>query len=91
MEVYGQTGYAIAEDRNNLKVQLSETSVVERTKLDEQPDPYNDPFAYLAGIIRGTINAPKNDLSSLENNMRVMQILDAAIRSSKTGKTVYLK
>ncbi len=90
-EVYGQTGYAIAEDRNNLKVQLSETSKVERTQLDEQPDPYDDPFAYLASVVRGTINASKNDLSSLENNMRVMQILDAAIRSAKTGQTVYLK
>jgi hypothetical protein len=31
------------------------------------------------------------DLYSLENNMTVVKILDAARESAKTGKTVYFK
>jgi hypothetical protein len=34
---------------------------------------------------------PPFDLSSLENNMIVMEILDAAIRSAAEGKAVQLK
>jgi hypothetical protein len=31
------------------------------------------------------------DVSSLENNMIVMEVLDAAIRSSKSGKAVSIE
>jgi predicted dehydrogenase len=60
-------------------------------KLDEMPNPYNDPFSYFAAVIKGKIKVNVNDLSSLENNMTVMEILDAAIRSAKKGKTIFLK
>jgi hypothetical protein len=34
---------------------------------------------------------PKDDLSSLDTNVIVMQILDAARESARTGKTVQLR
>lgn len=90
MELYGKTGMAIAKNRNDLIVQLNEEAEIENDKLEEMKAPFDDPFAYLAGVIRGTINPPANDLSSLENNMVVMEILDAAIRSAKEGKVIHL-
>jgi hypothetical protein len=44
----------------------------------------------LAAIIKGEITLQPYDLSSLENNMIVMEILDAARKSAKTGKTIKL-
>jgi glucose-fructose oxidoreductase len=41
-------------------------------------------------VLNGKIT-PKGDLSSLDTNIVVMQILDAARESVRTGKTVHLK
>ncbi len=90
MEVYGKTGFAIAENRNNLRYQLSEDSPLLRDQLPELEYPNNDPFAIFAAVIRGELELPSYDLSSLENNMIVMEILDAAIRSAKSGTRIYL-
>jgi predicted dehydrogenase len=94
MEVYGLTGAIYADNRNDLHIRkaigyddFEETNM----KLDEMPNPYNDPFSYFAAVIKGKIKVNVNDLSSLENNMTVMEILDAAIRSAKKGKTIFLK
>ena len=51
---------------------------------------YQDPIAYFADVIRGKITVPKNGLYSLENNLMVVQILDAARESARTGKTIFL-
>jgi hypothetical protein len=53
--------------------------------------PNNDPFAYLAAVLHGEITVKSTDLSSLENNMIVVEILEAARRSAKEGKVIYLK
>ena len=45
--------------------------------------------ATLAAVLRGQLD-PKGDLSSLDTNIVVMQILDAARESARTGKTVRL-
>lgn len=90
MEVYGKTGFAVAENRNDLSFQLDEASALERTSLNELEYPFNDPFALFAAVIRGELELPSYSLSSLENNMVVMEILDAAIRSANTGTRIYL-
>jgi len=45
---------------------------------------------YLASVLHGQIKAA-GDLSALDTNMVVMQILDAARQSAQTGRTVELK
>lgn len=90
MEVYGSTGYVMADNRNDLRVRLSEKDKEAASSLKELDYPNNDPFAYFKGLIDGTITPGKFDPSSLENNMIVMEILDAASRSAKQGKTVAL-
>ena len=93
MEVYGLTGAIYADNRNELRVRTAtgyDTFEEEKGALTERPAPYHDPFAYLAAVIRGEIEVEPNDLSALENNLIVMEILDAAIRSAQTGRTVDL-
>ena len=53
--------------------------------------PYDDPFRYLAAIARGKIKMQPSDLSSLDNNIIVVEILDAAKRSAELGQRVELK
>jgi hypothetical protein len=45
---------------------------------------------YLAAVVNGQLT-PKGDLNALDTNMIVMQILDAARESAKSGKTIELK
>lgn len=52
------------------------------------PAPYDEPFAYLAAVVRGS--APENVLSSLPTNMLVVEILDAARQSAQEKCTVLL-
>jgi predicted dehydrogenase len=91
MEVYGATGYVFSDNRSTLRARLK-GDVTERTeRLGEREDPYDDPFALLAAVVQKRISLPLFDLSSLENNMLVMEILDAAIRSAHSGKKIILK
>ncbi len=83
MEVYGTDALAIALNGSDLLVRSDESSAGETKKIDPLPTSENDPFAYLAGVVRGTIVPEPYDLSSLENNMIVMEILNEAMRSSK--------
>jgi len=56
-------------------------------KLVPLPKGENDSFLYLTEVIRGKID-PRNSLSSLENNLIVVEILEKAIQSAKEGKTI---
>ncbi|MEP2276147.1 MAG: Gfo/Idh/MocA family oxidoreductase [Reichenbachiella sp.] len=90
MEVYGQTGYIYADNRNDLRYRLSEAQEEQKENLEERKYPYNDPFALLAAVVKGKVTLPPYALSSLENNMIVVEILDAARESAKTGRTIDL-
>lgn len=91
MEVYGVEGVLYADNRNRMRVRTPEgyDGYDEETyTLQERNYPFNDPFAYLAAVVRGEVEVKPTDLSALENNLVVMEILDAAMRSAKSGKTV---
>ena len=47
-----------------------------------------DSISYLAGVARGKFKP--SGLSSLENNVIVIEILDAARESARTGRTITL-
>jgi predicted dehydrogenase len=90
MEVYAQDGCVIA-DKNGLKWRES-YDAKEQHKVSESPGkPFHDPFAYFAAIVRGEIAIAPHDLSALENNLIVMEILDAARISAKHGKRIEIK
>ncbi|MEM6783363.1 MAG: Gfo/Idh/MocA family oxidoreductase [Bacteroidota bacterium] len=88
MQVYGRTGFAHADDASTLRVRLEGAAAETRTTVEPLAAPHDDPFAYLAAVVRGDVD-PGTDLSSLPTNLIVMQILDAALRSAETGQTVY--
>lgn len=90
MEIYGETGYVIS-DRNGSKVKAGANepeAFVPGVKLNA---PYHDPFSYLAAVVRGEVKLSPSDLSALENNVTVVEILDAAKRSAKEGKRIDFK
>ena len=92
MEVYGVDGYVITSDNTNMRIRNRTIKGEQKIQVDTSDvHVYTDPFAYFADVIRGEITVPQYGLYSLENNVRVVQILDAATESAKTGKTVFLK
>ena len=91
MEVYGQTGYAHALNATDLRVRRSSAKADVTQQAEARSAPYDDPFTYLAAVVRGEITVAPTDLSALENNLTVVEILDAAKRSAQTGERVMLK
>lgn len=94
MELHGLTGTIYADNRNNLRIRIAQgyDGFEEETHtLSERKAPWNDPFSLLAAVVNEKISLPSNSLSSLENNLVVMEILDAARESAKTGRTIQLK
>lgn len=79
--------------------QMNETMVTERkdgkpTQTFEAPAlkaPYDDSFRLLKAVVRDEIVLAPSDLHSLENNITVVRILDAARTSAAKGKVVRLK
>ncbi|MEX0289039.1 MAG: Gfo/Idh/MocA family protein [Flavobacteriaceae bacterium] len=94
MEVYGENGAIYADNRNHLRIRISEGYdgyEEEVMELPERKTPYHDPFALLAAVIKDGFKLQPFDPYSLENNMVTMEILEAAGKSAKTGKTVLIK
>ena len=92
MEVYGETGYIIAANNTTMRLRNKESNSERSIQVtSKEVGVYEDPFSYFADVIRGRIQIAKNGLYSLENNLTVVKILDAARESAKTGKTIVLK
>ena len=94
MELYGLIGALYADNRTELRLRIAEGYDgyhEEKFTLEERPSPYNDPFAMLAAVVKNKIRLRPYSLTSLENNLVVMEILDAARESAKHGKTIKLR
>lgn len=90
MEVYGTQGYIKTKNADDLVIRLAENKPDSLLRLPPLDYPASDPFAYLAAVANGKLD-PNGDLNSLENNLIVVRILDAAKKSAASGKTVVLK
>jgi len=75
-EVYGVTGYAIATGGGSLRVRLGDDKSESVRAPAALPPDERDSIAYLTAVVRG--RAKVSGLSSLENNMIVTEILEAA-------------
>ena len=89
MEVYATTGYAIAVNPTQIRERITESSPEVAITIPPLHPPEDTSLHYLAAVVRGELQ-PHGDLTSLDTNMVVMQILDAARQSARTGKTVVL-
>src|SRR5579863_5997461 len=88
MELYGRTGYAITVAGNDLRVRSSGQNSETQIAAKPVPEPYDNSLSYLRAVIMD--GAKEDALSSLETNMTVTEILDAARRSASSGTTVRL-
>jgi predicted dehydrogenase len=89
MEVYGRTGYVITVGRDDLKVRRAGEKEEQSITAKQVPLPYGDSLTYLRAVVLDGLKP--DSLSSLETNVIVTEILDAARQSAATGKTVNLK
>jgi glucose-fructose oxidoreductase len=87
MEVYGQTGYAITVRRDDIRVRLNPAEE-EQLAARAISAPNDNSLAYFKAVVNGEI--PSEGLSSLETNITVTEILDAARRSAASGRTIQL-
>jgi predicted dehydrogenase len=93
MEIYGLTGAIFADNATSLRIRMAEGYDgfrEEKLELASRKAPYDDPFSVLQAVVKGNLKLPPFDPYSLENNMVVMEILQAAKESAETGRTVYL-
>jgi predicted dehydrogenase len=84
-EVFGVNGYLHALNGNNLQLRMKD----KYEDVAVKQAAYQDNIIYLNDVLSGKIK-PGNDLASLENNVIVVRILEAATESAKTGKKVML-
>jgi predicted dehydrogenase len=88
MEVYGQTGYAITVQGNDIRVRRGGENSEEQIAAKPVPAPYDNSLSYFRAVVLD--GAKEDGFSSLETNVTVTEILDAARRSAASGTTVRL-
>jgi predicted dehydrogenase len=89
MEVYGTKAYAIAVNPTQVKVRTSEKGAEEESTATPLTPPEDTSLHYLAAVVRKQLQ-PDGDLTGLDTNMIVVQILDAARHSAAEGRTIQL-
>ncbi len=89
MEVYGETGQMLTPHAGQALLQ-KDGKTTEEMELADLAPARRDPLSLLAAVVRGELTLESHDLSSLENNLLVTRILDAARESARTGQRVVL-
>jgi predicted dehydrogenase len=90
MAIYGERGYIVTHDNNNMRAKGKQGTEVSYVLSPKETGTYTSPFLYFADVIRGRTKVPHHGTYSLENNMLVVKILDAARASARTGRTIVL-
>ncbi len=87
MYVYGSQGsvFQLTPTRMETRIGQRDSGPFEAPRLEA---PYDDSFRFLRAVVRDEIQLAPYDLSSLENNMMVVRILEAARESARKGRAV---
>ena len=88
LEVFGETGYIHALNADDIHTRMRE-NIKDSKTAKALPANSADPVSYLSAVLSDQLPGTA-DLSSLSYNMIVMEILDAAKKSVKTGKRIVL-
>ena len=88
MEVYGKEGYILCKNSTDMLTLEKDKEEVESFKATELPKGIHDPFALLHNVVKKNYQLSAYDLSGVANNRIVMQILEAAKESARSGKTI---
>jgi len=94
MEVYGAKGYVdtlyLDKDHGNqLRVRLPGEPLEHTQTATPLATPQDSSLNYLVAVLTNKLQ-PQHDLTSLDTNVAVVRILDAARRSAKTNRTIHL-
>ncbi len=89
-EVYGTKGQAMTVGPDKLRIRYIGDKQEQQVEAPPLIPPQDTSLHYLVAVERGEL-VPKGDLTSLDTNIIVMQILDAARESARTGRTITLK
>jgi len=89
MTIYGTKGYATAVNASEVRTRFAENAPEQIETAAPLTPPEDTSLHYLAAVVRGELD-PEGDLTALDTNIVVMQILDAARESAHWGRTVVL-
>ena len=94
MEVYGATGYidtvyVDTQHTDQLRLRLPNQPTEHSQTAPPLTTPQDNSLNYLAAVLNHTLT-PHADLTSLDTNVTVVRILDAARESARTGRTITL-
>jgi predicted dehydrogenase len=87
LEIYGASASVCTVGRDLVRLRVGDEPEKEMSSAPLYP-PEDDPLAYLIAVVRG--RQRPSGLSSLENNLIVNEILEAARLSAATGRTIHL-
>ena len=90
MEVYGTKASLVTVAANDVLLRTEERTPAKQQPAPDLPADQSNSLSYLTAVLKGRIK-DEGDLSALDTNMVVMQILTAARESAQTGRTVTLK
>ena len=88
MEIYGQTGQVLVPQGDRLLVQTNDAPKATEVTPPAITGANADPVSFFAAVVRKEI--VPTGLSSLDVNVTVVEILDAAHESARTGKQIKL-
>ncbi len=88
LEIYGQTGALRLPDHSTMLLRKTGENNEVASTAAALTAPNTDSISYFSAIVRGEIKS--TGLGSLETNLIVNEILDAAKESAKTGRRVEL-
>jgi len=88
-EVYGKTGTVFTRGRDEIEVRRAGDPEPKKVPAKAVPEPQNDPIAYLRNVTLEALNP--DGPGSLEVNVVVAEILDAARESARTGRTIKIE
>ena len=78
------------DDAVTLRYRLDRESREQTRTVPRSAIRHTDPFTYFSGLVRGTITPDPTDPGSLQINKTVVEILEAARESNKTGQKIML-
>ena len=91
MEVFGTTGFVKCKNGTDMDLMTDQKIGPKSMTAEPLPKGHDDPFALLQKVVQEDYQLMPYDVSSLENGKMVVQILELAKESAKTGKTILWK
>ncbi|MDV7137747.1 Gfo/Idh/MocA family oxidoreductase [Maribacter sp. TH_r10] len=88
MTVYGKNGYVFCQNNEDMQFMTNVKDGPKSLKALPLLKGMHDPFAYFSKLVREDFPLKRYDLASMENNLIVVQILEAAKHAAETGETV---